>query len=144
MKNNNEFVTTDPGSSQHSVSKGPSRRKFLSQVSAALAGGAVFGKAALASGQSSPNASGMASPRRAGVDPRVQQSYLIRKAAATAEGNIPVPPHTTNGDEQRYPDKSGTYTQVHPARRNRAGQFGSFPRLSGRQSTPANSQISRM
>ena len=54
MKNNNKIVATDAGSPQHSTSKGPSRRKFLSQVGAALAGGAVFGKAALASGQSQP------------------------------------------------------------------------------------------
>ena len=53
----------------------------------------------------------MALPAQTSVDPRVRQSYLIRKAAATAEAHIPVPPHTTNGDEQRYADKSGTYTK---------------------------------
>ena len=111
MKNNNEIVTTDAGSPQHSASKGPSRRKFLSQVGAALAGGAVFGKAALASGQSSPGVIGDGIATQTSIDPRVRQSYLIRKAAATAEGHIPVPPHTTNGDEQRYRDKSGTYTK---------------------------------
>ncbi|HEY1584006.1 MAG TPA: hypothetical protein VGF73_13000, partial [Chthoniobacterales bacterium] len=31
--------------------------------------------------------------------------------SATKEALIPVPPHTTNGDEQRYHDKSGTYTK---------------------------------
>ena len=112
MKNNKKNrVATDAGSPQHSASKGPSRRKFLSQVGAALAGGAVFGKAALASGQSSPGVIGDGIATETSVDPRVRQSFLIRKAAATAEAHIPVPPHTTNGDEQRYSDKSGTYTK---------------------------------
>src|SRR4029077_12194006 len=101
----------DAGSPQHSTSKGPSRRKFLSQVGAALAGGAVFGKAALASRQSNPGVIGDGTLIETSRDPRVKQSFLIRKAAATAQGNIPVPPHTTNGDEQRYSDKSGTYTK---------------------------------
>ena len=111
MKNNNKIVATEAGSPQHSGSKGPSRRRFLSQVGAALAGGAVLGKAALASGQSSPGVIGDGTAAQTNFDPRVRQSYLIRKAAATAEAHIPVPPHTTNGDEQRYGDKSGTYTK---------------------------------
>ena len=80
---------TDAGSPQHSTSKGPSRRKFLSQVGAALAGGAVFGKAALASGQSNPGVIGDGTPIETSRDPRVKQSFLIRKAAATAEAQYP-------------------------------------------------------
>ena len=111
MKNNNKIVATDAGSPQHSGSKGPSRRKFLSQVGAALAGGAVFGKAALPPANPARASLATALPAQTSLDPRVRQSYLIRKAAANAEAHIPVPPHTTNGDEQRYPDKSGTYTK---------------------------------
>ena len=44
-------------------------------------------------------------------DPRVRQSFALRLEAATRDALIPVPPHTTNGDEARYPDKSGTYTK---------------------------------
>src|SRR5438046_9853344 len=44
-------------------------------------------------------------------DPRVRQSFAIRREPATRHALIPVPPHTTNGDEARYPDKSGTYTK---------------------------------
>jgi hypothetical protein len=91
---------------------GTSRRKFLSQVGEAIAGGAVFGKAAIASAQSHNPAFGDGIVPEAHVtDPRVKQAYAIRKAAATAEGHIPVPPHTTNGDEELYGDKSGTYTK---------------------------------
>src|SRR5206468_3463887 len=91
---------------------GTSRRKFLGQVGAALAGGTVLGKAAIASGQDYNPAirEGILSPAKR-KDPRVSQSLAIRTAAATVESQIPVPPHTTNGDEQLYPDKSGTYSK---------------------------------
>src|SRR4051812_19297314 len=88
-----------------------SRRKFIAQVGAALAGGAVLSKvprAAAAPPDVSPYA-----PALPGTvsDPRVVQSFALRVAAATKEALIPVPPHTTNGDEIRYPDKCGTYTK---------------------------------
>ena len=35
----------------------------------------------------------------------------VRMFAAVKEAVIPVPPHTTNGDEERYSDKSGTYSK---------------------------------
>lgn len=92
---------------------GPSRRKFLSQVGAALAGGVVLGKAAVASAQNRTVVigDGVQPQTVDALDPRVRQSYAIRKAAATAQARIPVSPHTTNGDEERYPDKSGTYSK---------------------------------
>ncbi len=114
--NNNNHSEFDPpkteASAAFSNSEGSSRRKFLGQIGAALAGGAVFGKAALASAQSSNPAigDGIASDPNA-IDPRVMQAFTIRKGAANAEAHIAVPPHTTNGDEQRYLDKSGTYTK---------------------------------
>ena len=42
---------------------------------------------------------------------RAEESAQIRIAAANAERKIPTPPHATNGDEQRYADKCGTYTK---------------------------------
>ena len=93
------------------TNNGTSRRKFLGQVGAALAGGAVL-KAAIASGQNYNPAIGDGIAAPAGVvDKRVAQSFAIRLGAATKEALIPVPPHTTNGDEQRYHDKSGTYSK---------------------------------
>jgi hypothetical protein len=78
-------------------------------MSAVLATGAVLGKipgAAAAEG----SATVPALPN--GVsDPRVARSFAIRLATAAREAAIPVPPHTTNGDEELYPDKSGTYTK---------------------------------
>src|SRR5439155_2554044 len=89
--------------------KAPSRRKFLGQVGAALTGGALLGKPFLASAQSS-NASfedGIRPP----PSPRVRRCFAMRLAAANQQARIPVPPHTTNGDEERYRDKCGTYSK---------------------------------
>ncbi|HEX4667717.1 MAG TPA: hypothetical protein VH207_14065 [Chthoniobacterales bacterium] len=108
MKNETDDI--ESRSPQRSTDKLPSRRRFLSQVSAALATGAVLGKIPRAAGQTALLGDGLAAP--AGVtDKRVAQSFAIRLSTATNEALIPVPPHTTNGDEQRYPDKSGTYTK---------------------------------
>ena len=93
--------------------KGPSRRKFLSQVSAALATGAVLGRVPLASAEAESYAigDGVRAPRGL-INPRVIESFQIRVATATKEALILVPPHTTNGDEDRYADKSGTYSKA--------------------------------
>jgi hypothetical protein len=90
----------------------PSRRRFLGQVGAALAGGAVLGKAGLAFAQSDDRAfrEGIRAPAPRS-DPRVRQCFAIRLGTANDEAHIPVPPHTTNGDEERYHDKCGTYSK---------------------------------
>jgi hypothetical protein len=102
----NEIAEANLRSSQFSESHRPTRRKFISQVGAALAGGAVLGKTTKALAETQPLAGTENSN-----DGRIQQFYNIRVARARAEAAIPVPPHTTNGDEQRYPDKSGTYSK---------------------------------
>ena len=105
-------VTETGKPSGNNAAKVSSRRKFLGQVGAALAGGAVLGKAAVASAQDYNRAVGDTNALLSGMsDPRVRQSLALRIEAATRDALIPVPPHTTNGDEARYPDKSGTYTK---------------------------------
>ena len=105
-------VTETGKPSGNNAAKVSSRRKFLGQVGAALAGGAVLGKAAVASAQDYNRAVGDTNALLSGMsDPRVRQSFALRVEAATRDALIPVPPHTTNGDEARYPDKSGTYTK---------------------------------
>jgi hypothetical protein len=42
---------------------------------------------------------------------RVQHALNLRIAAAQRDSRIPVPPHTTNGDEQRYLDHSASYSK---------------------------------
>ena len=110
MKNDkNENTSIESRSPQHATGARPSRRRFLGQVGAALAGGAVLGKLPQASAQSGLFADGLTAP--SSTDPRVKQCFQIRLDTATREAHIAVPPHTTNGDEQRYPDKSGTYSK---------------------------------
>jgi hypothetical protein len=95
------------------TSSGINRRKFLGQAGAAatLAAGALASpSAALAQSGSSHN-SGRVSPPGGAQNGRVVQSFENRVLAATQEALIPVPPHTTNGDETRYADKSGSYSK---------------------------------
>jgi hypothetical protein len=88
-----------------------SRRKFLGQMGAALTGGAVLGNGVLASAQSSDSTFSDAIASSGRGDPRVRRCFAIRLATANQQARIPVPPHTTNGDEERYPDKCGTYSK---------------------------------
>ena len=107
----NVTETANP-SANNSVDRGSSRRKFLGQIGAALAGGAILGKAAVASAEDSNLTVGKnIAPLNGMSDPRVRRAFALRLEAATRDALIPVPPHTTNGDETRYPDKSGTYSK---------------------------------
>src|SRR5438046_4304551 len=105
-------ITETGKPSGSNAAKVSSRRKFLGQVGAALTGGAVLGKSVLASAQSTNTTFGdgipVPGPR---VHPRVRRCFAIRLAAANEEARIPVPPQTTNGDEERYRDKCGTYSK---------------------------------
>ena len=111
-KNTVADVTQTANPFTSNAANGSSRRKFLGQVGAALTGGVMLGKAPFAVAQSDASgaADGVQLPVRV-IDPRVKKSFTIRVGTATKEALIPVPPHTTNGDEERYPDKSGTYTK---------------------------------
>ena len=96
------------------AAKVSSRRKFLGQVGAVLTGGAVFGKAVLASAQSDNTAAlgnGLRTPASRG-NPRLRRCFAIRLGTANDEAHIPAAPQTTNGDEERYPDKCGTYSKA--------------------------------
>ena len=95
--------------SANNAVKAPSRRKFLGQVGAALTGGALLGKPILAAAQSSDV--GFEEGIHPSPSPRLRRCFAIRLAAANQQARIPVPPHTTNGDEQRYHDKCGTYSK---------------------------------
>jgi hypothetical protein len=86
--------------------RGSNRRQFLGRMGMATVAASVLGSAPTAVAE--PN--GISVPP-GGIDPRVLQSYKLRVAAATRDALAPVPPHTTNGDEERYPDRSATYTK---------------------------------
>src|SRR5262245_48027615 len=111
-KNTVAAVTETEAPSINTAARASSRRRFLGQVGAALTGGMVLGKASLASAQSDVSDGELGVPLPGVIDPRVKRSFAIRVKTANKEASIPVPPHTTNGDEERYPDKSRTYTKA--------------------------------
>jgi hypothetical protein len=49
-----------------------------------------------------------------GGEQRRNEAYDIRHKAALFEKNLPVPDHPDNGDEQRYPNKIGSYSKGLP------------------------------
>ena len=90
-----------------------SRRKFLGQFGAVLTGGAVFGKGVLASAQSN-NTTALGDGVRVPASrahPRIRHCFAVRLETANNEARIAAAPQTTNGDEERYHDKCGTYTK---------------------------------
>lgn len=105
-------ITGNEKPAGYNFSKATSRRKFLGQMGAALTGGAVLGNAGLAFAQSSSTrvTEGIRAPAPR-ANPRVRHCFAIRLATANDQAHIPVPPQTTNGDEERYPDKCGTYSK---------------------------------
>jgi len=96
----------------------PNRRMFLGQISTSLAAGALAAPATASAQSASENAqssaSFQASSNSYGIpnNPRIQASFGIRLSAAIAQALVPIPSHQTNGDQQRYPDGSATYTKV--------------------------------
>ena len=86
-----------------------SRRQFLGRVSLGTATVGILAQVP-AFGQSiAPG--GLTQAGNNGGDPRVAKAFALRVAAATRDAAVAVPPHTTNGDEARYPDKSATYSK---------------------------------
>ena len=91
-----------------------SRRRFLGNVRgvamAAATVGAIGLEPLLGTKQSAARAA--EADGRLGGSERAEEAEEIRIAAAKAERRVPTPPHATNGDEERYADKCGTYTKA--------------------------------
>ena len=86
-----------------------SRRKFLGNIG--RAGAAAYSLAAVGLGPLRGSAvaeTQASSPVGSG---RVRSALDLRIAAAQKDSHIPVPPHTTNGDQLRYPDRSASYSK---------------------------------
>src|SRR5271166_1024555 len=95
------------------TAKGLNRRKFLGKVgtAAAVVTGALASPSVAFGQSSSSQSSGVGTPSTVTSRNRVLRAFETRVAAASREALIPVPAHATNGDEARYPDKSGTYSK---------------------------------
>jgi len=90
-----------------------SRRKFLGNVRGVAAAVATVGAIGLRPLLGAEQSLEHGADHDGGLreSQRAEESAQIRIAAANAERKIPTPPHATNGDEQRYADKCGTYTK---------------------------------
>ena len=100
-----ESTTQDQARKIHS--KG--RREFLGKVGMATVAAGILGKAPSAFSQANAplaSASGNASAKS-----RIAQALTLRVQAATKDASLPLPPHTTNGDEQLYSDHSASYSK---------------------------------
>ena len=87
-----------------------SRRTFLGNVRGVAVAAATVG-ALLGSKNSIASAADRDDGESAGSE-RAEKAAEIRFAAMKADRRISIPPHTTNGDEERYDDKCGTYTKA--------------------------------
>src|SRR5262245_50923766 len=88
--------------------KSDSRRRFLNRI-----GGSAATMAAL-------TATGGAREFVLQGGSRADQAYQVREQAARRELQTPIPDHTDNGDEGRYPNKIGSYSKGLP--HNRLGE----------------------
>lgn len=98
------------GLSTTSGSKGLSRRSFFGSVAAATGVGlpaSLLSENAKAVGEDDQGADAQDGSRRA-------RSYRIRHRAAIEEREIPTPRQRSNGDETRYPNYIGNYSQGLP------------------------------
>jgi hypothetical protein len=86
------------------------RRRFLGKLGGAAIAAGVLSRTPVAFAQSgAANSSGGTSA--SGLNARVVKSLALRIGAATKDSLVAVPPHTTNGDENRYPDHSASYSK---------------------------------
>lgn len=107
-----EPITANPDSPtpENNPAKGAlSRRSFLGRAGVSTAVVAAAG-AGLPSLLFSEKAEGQVADQAA----RSDRSFQLRFNAAVRERNIPVPNHVNNGDEARYPNYIGNYSQGLP------------------------------
>jgi hypothetical protein len=101
------------------------RRDFLGSLAAAGTPVLALGSAAAAQAQPQPTLAHLAPPADAtgelGSDEAFRrQAYDVRVAVARACLDVPVQPHPTNGDEERYPSRIGSDSRGLP--HNRRGE----------------------
>lgn len=103
----------DPLSVPQPTSTRDARRGFLSRAGAAVAGAAAGLAAPALVGNELVGGANAQTPANANEAFR-KQAFDTRVAAARANFELPIPPHPTNGDEQRYPSKIGSDTRGLP------------------------------
>jgi len=105
-------ATSQPlhGDDREKHAESPSRRSFLGKMGGVAATVSAIGLSPILNSPGTKAEAATAQIPTSG-NTRVAKSFALRVAAATKDARIPIPPHTTNGDEALYPDKSGSYTK---------------------------------
>jgi membrane-associated phospholipid phosphatase len=106
-----------PGGAPRPATPAPaalSRRRFLGR----LGGGAALMLAATgprpSRGRAAPGLAEGAGVGSGTAEARREQAYEVRQQAALAQKNRPLPQHPTNGDDERYASRIGSYSKALP------------------------------
>jgi hypothetical protein len=101
-----------PGKQSESQPNSQSRRKFLGKIGMASVAAGVMGSVPKAvASLRSPLVSTAGANLTGSQANRVIAATALRIARAVADSKVAVPPHTTSGDEERYADKSASYSK---------------------------------
>jgi len=98
---------SDGGNPETKSTKSLTRRSFLGH--AGISSVVVAAASAALPSLLATNAEG-----QVGGSERADRSFQLRFNAATRERNVPIPPHINNGDEARYPNFIGNFSQGLP------------------------------
>ncbi len=92
------------------------RRHFLNRVGSATAAAVAVSAVGLPSLSSFATSAVHAANKddSDGEHQRINQAYQVRHRAAFDEKNVPIAPHSTNGDEELYPNRIGNYSKALP------------------------------
>src|SRR5215203_5960494 len=94
------------------VGRGIDRRNFLGGVGGLTLGtlsGGLTGLAALSHPARAAETAAAAPPLTGAK--RAEAAYKVRVDAAERERRLPIPQHLTNGDEERYPTRIGSFSK---------------------------------
>lgn len=89
------------------------RRSFLGHASLFTAAGVAAGVVGSPFSAKQNSASAQTAPSGSNEQFR-QKAHQVRVSVADANQAVAIPPHPTNGDEERYPNKIGSDTRALP------------------------------
>jgi hypothetical protein len=138
MLRNSCSDTTRPSASTHSAD----RRRFLGRVGAATAALGIAGFPPVLHFSSST-----AQAASAGADDarqRVNKAYQLRHKAALYQKNLSLPDHPSNGDDERYVGRIGSYCKALPHNQRGEVEPGAYNALLRALSTGAPADFERI
>jgi membrane-associated phospholipid phosphatase len=114
-KDSNETFTKQNAAEDVSIPSSPSRRKFLGKAGGLTAATFAAGAIGLEPFVASKRAEALAADGRyLFAEPRRKQAFKVRRDAATAQRDLPLPTEIVNGDEFAFPTRVGSYAKGLP------------------------------